>query len=205
MSAIISKSSALNAGTRRYTASFLETITPTIYVPGDFDPTQVNFELLIPEKKRLFNLRTAFVPPEQMNYKLPEGSVPEFAFVGRSNVGKSTLVSKLIGNEKIVRVSKEPGCTRSVNFYAFNRTTTTHSPVFYLVDLPGYGFAKQSKTDRRAWSKMIDSYFSARNQASLRRVYVMIDCRRGVQDVDMHMMASIIKNAIPFQVSTALL
>jgi GTP-binding protein len=77
---------------------------------------------------------------KEFNYKLPENRVPEFAFVGRSNVGKSSLVGALLGDNTLVRISKVPGCTRTVNYFGFMQKG--NSAAAYLVDLPGYGFAR---------------------------------------------------------------
>lgn len=83
-----------------------------------------------------------------------------------SNVGKSSLINQLLGNNKIVRTSKTPGCTKNVNFYAF--VTQKGAKSTYLVDLPGYGYAKSSKEDREDWLVMIKKYLVARDLSVLR-------------------------------------
>jgi GTP-binding protein len=106
------------------------------------------------------------LPPEKLN---------EVAFVGRSNAGKSSLVNALTGRKSLARVSQTPGATRQINFFNL-------ADRLMLVDLPGYGFAKRSKTESEAWQEMIFSYL--RRRSRLRRVLLLIDARRGVMDSD---------------------
>lgn len=98
----------------------------------------------------------------------PETSLPEVAFAGRSNVGKSSLLNKLVGNRSLARVSKTPGRTREVNFFKVNDT-------FILADLPGYGYARVSKEARAAWRPLIEGYLYASKM--LRGVVLLIDAR----------------------------
>jgi GTP-binding protein len=118
--------------------------------------------------KDLFATVPSYIHPQDMDYKLPLDGSPEFAFVGRSNVGKSSLVDLLLGGKKLVKVSKEPGCTRSINYYGLSKDGKKNSYVAYLVDLPGYGFAKKSKDDQKKWTEIIHSYVSNRDQCVLR-------------------------------------
>ncbi|HJR56244.1 MAG TPA: ribosome biogenesis GTP-binding protein YihA/YsxC [Rhizomicrobium sp.] len=106
---------------------------------------------------------------------LPPDRLPEVAFVGRSNVGKSSLVNALTGRRTLARVSQTPGATRQINFFDLGHR-------LMLADLPGYGFAKVSKTEAAAWQELIFSYL--RGRASLRRALVLIDARRGIMDTD---------------------
>lgn len=115
----------------------IQSKTPTIYIPDALNPELVDNTRLKGESGKIFNLRTRYIPPSTFNYALPKGNVAEFAFIGRSNVGKSSLVGTLLNNASIVRISKEPGCTRSVNYYGFERRTNSFE--VFLVDLPGYG------------------------------------------------------------------
>ena len=94
--------------------------------------------------------------------------LPEFAFVGRSNVGKSSMLNKLLGRKNLARVSGEPGKTRSINFYNIDQTV-------YLTDLPGYGFAKVSWSDREKWRTLIEDYFAAGRD--IRLVVMIVDVR----------------------------
>jgi GTP-binding protein len=120
------------------------------------------------------------LPPEKLN---------EVAFVGRSNAGKSSLVNALTGRKSLARVSQTPGATRQINFFNLGDR-------LMLVDLPGYGFAKRSKTEAEAWQEMIFSYL--RRRARLRRVALLIDARRGVMDSDQQVMALLDRTAVSY-------
>jgi GTP-binding protein len=98
----------------------------------------------------------------------PKPNIPEIALSGRSNVGKSTFINSLFSRKNIAKTSSAPGKTRSVNFYLVNK-------LFYLVDLPGYGFAKVSKEERNSWNKLINDYFSGGRKIKL--VIHFIDSR----------------------------
>ena len=119
-------------------------------------------------------------PPESLN---------EIAFVGRSNAGKSSLVNALTGRKSLARVSQTPGATRQINFFDLGGK-------LMLVDLPGYGFAKRSKTEADSWQEMIFSYL--RRRARLRRVLLLIDARRGVMDSDKQVMALLDQTAVSY-------
>lgn len=113
--------------------------------------------------------------PEQY----PEGDQPEIAFVGRSNVGKSSLINKLLNRKALARTSSSPGKTRLLNFYHINKN-------FYFVDLPGYGFAKVAHEIKSQWGKMIEGYLLKRE--NLKAVIQLIDIRHAPskEDVEMH-------------------
>ncbi|MBO4616548.1 GTP-binding protein [Lachnospiraceae bacterium YSD2013] len=100
--------------------------------------------------------------------KLPENTLPEIAFAGKSNVGKSSLINALLNRKSLARTSQNPGKTQTINFYNINKE-------FYLVDLPGYGYAKVSAEIREKWGKMIERYLEKSKQ--LRRVFLLIDIR----------------------------
>ncbi|WP_404404163.1 ribosome biogenesis GTP-binding protein YihA/YsxC [Jeotgalibacillus malaysiensis] len=104
------------------------------------------------------------VKPEQY----PEGGLPEFALAGRSNVGKSSFINKMINRKALARISSKPGKTQTLNFYLLNEA-------LYFVDVPGYGYAKVSKTERAAWGKMIETYMTDR--APLKAVIMIVDLR----------------------------
>jgi len=104
------------------------------------------------------------VKPEQY----PEGDLPEFALAGRSNVGKSSFINKMINRKALARTSSKPGKTQTLNFYLINE-------LLHFVDVPGYGYAKVSKTERAAWGKMIEKYLTTREQ--LKAVVLIVDLR----------------------------
>jgi len=104
------------------------------------------------------------VKPEQY----PETELPEFALAGRSNVGKSSFINKMLNRKGLARISSKPGKTQTLNFYLINE-------ILHFVDVPGYGYAKVSKTERAAWGKMIETYFTRREQ--LRAVVLIVDLR----------------------------
>ena len=122
--------------------------------------------------------------------QLPPTNFPELAFVGRSNVGKSTLINALMGH-KLAKVSSQPGKTRSINFYEINAGDTC----FNLVDLPGYGFAARGRSERIEWQKLMDSYFMSERDITF--VVQLIDFRHGMLDNDRTMHDYLLKLDIP--------
>mgnify|MGYP006333999657 FL=1 len=113
----------------------------------------------------------SFVRPEQF----PEDGLPEFALAGRSNVGKSSFINRMIGRKAMARISSKPGKTQQLNFYKIEEQ-------LYYVDVPGYGYAKVSKSERAAWGRMIEQYFMGREQ--LRAVVLIIDIRHNPTNDD---------------------
>ncbi|MBQ6582639.1 MAG: YihA family ribosome biogenesis GTP-binding protein [Mogibacterium sp.] len=120
-------------------------------------------------------LESTAVRPDQY----PPDTMPEIAFAGRSNVGKSSLLNLLTGRKSLARVSGSPGKTRTINFYRINDT-------FRIVDLPGYGYAKVSKAESARWGEMMEQYLERRN--GLRKVVQLVDIRHtpSAQDVQMY-------------------
>ncbi len=108
----------------------------------------------------------------------PRASLPEFAFVGRSNVGKSSLINSLLNRKKLVKISGTPGKTQMINFFDVN-----HELVF--ADLPGYGFAKVPKSVQKKWQDLVEQYLLKRD--NLRTVVLILDIRRKPTDLDLHM------------------
>ena len=121
---------------------------------------------------------------------LPPQSLPEVAFVGRSNVGKSSLVNALTGRKTVARVSQTPGRTQQINFFNLGAK-------LILVDLPGYGYAKASKTDAMEWQTLAFTYMSGR--ATLARVCVLIDSRRGLMSSDLAVMELLDRAAVSYE------
>jgi GTP-binding protein len=115
----------------------------------------------------------------------PFGDFPELAFVGRSNVGKSSMVNALCQRKKLVRVSNTPGRTRALNFFDLSVEYKSAKRVIRLCDLPGYGFAKVSKTERISWKSMIEGYLQ--NRKNLRVVVSIIDAEVGPSEEDAQM------------------
>lgn len=119
----------------------------------------------------------------------PAHALPEFAFIGRSNVGKSSLINALFGRKDLARVSKQPGKTRSINFFLVE-------DAFYMVDLPGYGYARHSKEQRQQWQKMVRSYFLDRSQLTC--VFVLLDSNIPLQKTDQSFINWLGRHQIPF-------
>lgn len=122
----------------------------------------------------------------------PEPLIPEYAFIGRSNVGKSSLINMLCSRKGLAKTSSNPGKTQHINHYIINEQ---HKP-WYLVDLPGYGYAKVSKKSRENWMKFIRFYLKKRE--NLICVFVLIDGRHEAQKVDLEFMEWLGLEAIPF-------
>jgi GTP-binding protein len=121
---------------------------------------------------------------------IPESRLPEIAFGGRSNVGKSSLVNALTGRKTLARVSNTPGRTREINFFRLGDR-------LMLADLPGYGFARASKAESERWSKLIFEYL--RGRPNLRRVILLIDSRRGLLKNDVEVMSMLDRAAVSYQ------
>ena len=123
--------------------------------------------------------------------KAPPPSLPEYAFIGRSNVGKSSLINMLANHKGIAKTSSKPGKTQTINHFLVNNA-------WYLVDLPGYGYAKISKTMREKWVKMIHDYLVLRENLQL--VFVLIDARLEPQKNDLEFINSLGESGIPFAI-----
>ncbi|MES2432118.1 MAG: ribosome biogenesis GTP-binding protein YihA/YsxC [Bacteroidota bacterium] len=123
--------------------------------------------------------------------KCPKPDMPEYAFIGRSNVGKSSLINMLCNNEKLAKTSSAPGKTQMINHFIINYE-------WYLVDLPGYGFAKVSQTSRRRWEQMIENYL--RKRENLTMVFVLIDARHSPQKIDLEFLIQLDKWQVPFAI-----
>ena len=136
------------------------------------------------------NLRISAGTPKQF----PADPIPQVAFSGRSNVGKSSLINLLIGRKSLARVSSAPGKTITVNFYDLDGK-------LFFVDLPGYGFAKRTKEDQARWSGLTDGYFTAnRNADRIKLVVQLVDSRIGPTKDDETMLDFLCRSAIPFLV-----
>ena len=123
--------------------------------------------------------------------KCPTGRFPEYAFIGRSNVGKSSLINMLTRHNGLAKTSSKPGKTQTINHFLINSN-------WYLVDLPGYGYASISKTMREKWTAMIDHYLALR--PNLQLVFVLIDARLDPQKNDLEFINRLGENGIPFAI-----
>lgn len=133
--------------------------------------------------------KAEFVVSSPSLEKCPELTGAEIAFIGRSNVGKSSLINMLTGNKKLAKTSGVPGKTQLINHFKIDEQ-------WYLVDLPGYGFAKSSKKNRKAWAQMIEDYLGLRDNLLI--VFVLIDSRLPPQKIDLEFIEWCGENAIPF-------
>ena len=125
----------------------------------------------------------------------PEELLPEIVFVGRSNVGKSSLINSLTNRKSLARTSGTPGKTQTINFFRVELKTIDAQREFYLVDLPGYGYAKTSKTNRKLWAKFIDEYLSSRR--NIKFVCQLIDMRHPPQESDLKSFTSLVEKNLP--------
>ena len=135
--------------------------------------------------------KSKFVKSMSAFAAFPGQGLPEIAMVGKSNVGKSSLINNMTGNSKLARTSSEPGKTRLVNLYLINEA-------FFLVDLPGYGFAKAPKQEKQKWAEMIEGYL--RGSGHLKRVFQLVDVRHAPTEDDQLMVEYLRHYDIPFTV-----
>ncbi|MBD3879885.1 MAG: YihA family ribosome biogenesis GTP-binding protein [Quinella sp. 1Q5] len=125
----------------------------------------------------------------------PEEPLPEIVFVGRSNVGKSSLINSLTNRKALARTSGTPGKTQTINFFRVELKADDTRRAFYLVDLPGYGYAKTSKANRKLWAKFIDEYLSSRRD--IRFVCQLVDMRHPPMESDLKSFASLVEKNLP--------
>jgi len=132
-----------------------------------------------------------FVVSNQKVSKCPNSSLPEYAFIGRSNVGKSSLINMLTNQKRLAKTSGKPGKTQLINHFIINNQ-------WYLVDLPGYGYARVSKNEKKTFQKYITQYFKERKQ--LVCAFVLIDVRHKPQKIDLKFMQWLSENKIAFSI-----
>jgi len=133
--------------------------------------------------------KTEFIGSYTDVYKCPKELLPEYAFIGRSNVGKSSLINMLCQNKKLARISSTPGKTQLINYFKINNK-------WFLIDLPGYGYAKTSKEKKKQFQKYIEEYFTKRKQIIC--AFLLIDVRLSPQEIDLNFMSWLNQNIIPF-------
>lgn len=152
---------------------------------GGLDADAVEVGRLLFAREAVFELGVAKLE------QLPPPGLPEIAFAGRSNVGKSSLINGLTGRNGLARTSNTPGRTQEINFFDLGGQLR-------LVDLPGYGFAKVPKEKVEAWTRMIKGYL--RGRVNLRRVCVLVDSRHGIKDVDKQIMSLLDDAGVAYQI-----
>ena len=140
----------------------------------------------------LFKTPSEFIKGVVSIDTLPDDGRPEIAFAGRSNVGKSSLINALTGRRTLARVSVTPGRTRELNFF-----TLGPEAELYLVDMPGYGYAKAPKTAVRGWTRLIEDYLKGRRE--LKRVFLLVDARHGLKANDRETMKLMDEAAVSYQ------
>jgi GTP-binding protein len=133
--------------------------------------------------------KAVFVISNRDYLKCPKADRPEYAFIGRSNVGKSSLINMLVSNSSLAKTSGKPGKTQLINHFSINDS-------WYLVDLPGYGFAKVSRDTREQWDNMIKNYL--KNRENLQCVFILVDSRLDPQVSDLELMEWMAISGIPF-------
>ncbi|MBK6543240.1 MAG: YihA family ribosome biogenesis GTP-binding protein [Flavobacteriales bacterium] len=143
----------------------------------------------------MITLRAEHLGSGRTHAHWPKPALPEYAFIGRSNVGKSSLINMLVGINKLARVSNTPGRTRNVEHFRVEGTLTNDRP-WMLADLPGYGFAKVGQVERAAWKGMIEAYLKERE--NLQSVFLLVDARLEPQKNDLEMIQWLGEQGIPF-------
>lgn len=147
------------------------------------------------------DIKKAVYQISNADYKqCPRPDRPEYAFIGRSNVGKSSLINMLCKNNKLAKTSSAPGKTQLINHFDIESTkgNSKSSDKWYLVDLPGYGFAKVAQSSRRRWEQMIENYL--RKRENLVNVFVLIDSRHKPQKIDLEFLSQLDLWQIPFAI-----
>ena len=147
----------------------------------------------IEEPNRIFSGPVTFLQSAPKLEFLPEPTVPEIAFAGRSNVGKSSLINALVNRNNLARASNTPGRTQELNFFDVGAPA-----LFRIVDMPGYGYAKAPVATVKQWRYLINDYL--RGRVVLKRVFVLIDSRHGIKDVDHDIMGMLDSAAISYRI-----
>ena len=154
-------------------------------------PSPNNDVRILEEGRKLFAGECTFVLGAAALIQVPDSNLPEIAFAGRSNVGKSSLVNGLTGRKTLARTSVTPGRTQQLNFFNIGER-------LMLSDLPGYGYARAPKTEVDAWTRLVKSYLIGRSQ--LRRVCMLVDSRHGLKTNDREVMKDLDEAAVSYQI-----
>jgi len=158
---------------------------------GDVSPTPEPDAAALEAGRILFAQDCRFVTGAADFGGLPDDRLPEVAFAGRSNVGKSSLINALTNRKSLARTSNTPGRTRQINFFELGGR-------LMLADLPGYGYARAAKSEIKGWTQLIHAYLKGR--AGLRRLCLLVDGRHGLKAVDTELMAELDTAAVPYRV-----
>ena len=172
-------------GRRLTAADVMIGVSTEIFPPRAVDPDFVEVG------RRLFSCEARFVAGAPTAAAIPGDTLPEIAFAGRSNVGKSSLLNALTGRRTLARTSNTPGRTRQINFFDLDER-------LMLVDLPGYGYAEAPKIEVRRWTALLRRYLQTRT--ALRRVCLLIDSRRGIKDIDFPLMLMLDDAGVSYQI-----
>jgi len=180
------------------------TASPFVYVATcaveefDMDPKS-----LFRQEEEHPHIYAHYVSPKEFKHQLPKWNIPEVAFLGRSNVGKSSLTNALL-KQNLAKCSKQPGRTQQVNYYGMYTSSQFKSPAEatgFLVDLPGYGFAQAPVDQVKAWQDNTQSFLLNRRDANvLRRLFLLVDARRGTSQIDRDIMGWMDEATIPYSV-----
>lgn len=145
------------------------------------------------DQNKIFSGPVSFLKSAPRLEFLPEPSVPEIAFAGRSNVGKSSLINALVNRKDLARASNTPGRTQELNFFDVG-----DPPLFRIVDMPGYGYAKAPLATVKKWRFLVNDYL--RGRTSLKRTFLLIDSRHGIKDVDREIMEMLDGAAVSYRI-----
>lgn len=144
---------------------------------------------ILPQAKKYFAKPTEFIAGVTSEDNMIQSNLPEFAFAGKSNVGKSSLINALVNNKKLARTSNTPGRTQQINFFKIGDKVM-------LADMPGYGYAKVSKSLRQEWDGLMVNYLKGR--PNLKRAFILIDSRRGLKDHDKQLMSLLDEGGVQY-------
>lgn len=136
-------------------------------------------------------MKAEFIKSAVTKEQYPDDLLPQIAFVGRSNVGKSSCINTLLGRRSLAKVSQNPGKTRTINFFLVNED-------FYFVDLPGYGYAKTSKEERKSWGQVMSRYFE--HNSRLKHIFLLLDIRHEPKADDVVMLEYALHYQIPISI-----
>ena len=156
-------------------------------------------------KDKITVINSEYIISAVSKAQYPEVKLPEIVFIGRSNVGKSSLINSLTNRRNLARVSQTPGKTQTINFYKVNLKIVEHEDKeperkdFYLVDLPGYGYAKTSKSNRKLWAQFIEQYLLS--SENIKFVCQLVDIRHEPMESDINMLNWLIENNLPILIA----